>query len=91
MDRHQRQNAFPTIAPSSALDHKTQLTKIKIDKILRTTLKTDKNEFLCKKAVPSHRLKHQDISTKEVEEIRPAGGIWGREIMQNYSLHVRKA
>jgi len=78
MDRHQRQNAFPTIAPCSALDHKTQLTKIKIDKILRTTMKTDKNDFLCKKPVPSNRHKPQDLSSKEVEEIRSAGGIWGR-------------
>ena len=62
MDRHQRQNAFPVLAPSSALDHKTQLTKIKIDKILRTTLKTDKNDFINKKGVPSHRPKAQDMS-----------------------------
>jgi hypothetical protein len=67
MDRHQRRNAFPTIAPSSALDQKTQLTKIKIDKILRTTMKTDKNELLSKKAVPSHRQKNQDITSKEFE------------------------
>lgn len=64
MDKHQRQNAFPAITPSSALDHKTQLTKIKIDKILRTTLKTDKKDFVCKKAVPSHRIKPQEISSK---------------------------
>jgi hypothetical protein len=78
MDRQQRHNAFPVLAPSSALDHKTQLTKIKIDKILRTTLKTDKNDFTNKKGVPSHRHKVQDMPSKDIEDIRQAGGIWGR-------------
>jgi hypothetical protein len=42
MDGDQPQNASLTKALSSALDHKTKLTKIKIDKILRTTMKTEK-------------------------------------------------
>jgi hypothetical protein len=30
-------------------------------------MKTDKNELLSKKAVPSHRQKNQDITSKEFE------------------------
>jgi hypothetical protein len=34
-------NVLPDIGKGTSLDHKTQITKIKIDKILRTTIKNE--------------------------------------------------